>query len=193
ALDAFDAAAGKYPRRDPRHRIEHFAAARPDQVARAAALGVIPVGQGRFATEIGDGMLASVGPDRHPWLYRQRSLLDAGLVLPGSSDRPVASGAPLLGIHDMVNRRTATGAPFNLAEAITPAEALRAYTWGSAYAAKQERIKGSISPGKLADFTVLSEDPTAVAPDRIAGLAVVATFLDGELRYTAPGTDSFAR
>ena len=65
ALDAFDEAARRYPRPDVRHRIEHFAAARPDQVARAAALGVIAVGQGRFATEIGDGMLASVGPGRH--------------------------------------------------------------------------------------------------------------------------------
>jgi predicted amidohydrolase YtcJ len=193
ALDAFADAADQYPRPRPRHRIEHFAAARPDQVARAAKLGVIAVGQGRFASELGDGMLAAVGPGRAAWLYRQRSLLDAGLVLPGSSDRPVASGAPLLGIHDMVNRRTATGAPFNAAEAITPAEALRAYTWGSAYASKQERTKGSITPGKLADFTVLSEDPTAVAPDRIAGLEVVATFLDGDLRYTAPGTSSFTR
>ena len=164
ALDAFADAADQYPRVRPRHRIEHFAAARPDQVARAAKLGVVAVGQGRFASELGDGMLAAVGAARAAWLYRQRSLLDAGLVLPGSSDRPVASGAPLLGIHDMVNRRTATGAPFNVAEAISPAEALRAYTWGSAYAAKQERVKGSISPGKLADFTVLSEDPTAVAP-----------------------------
>ena len=191
ALDAFADAADQYPRPRPRHRIEHFAAARPDQVARAAKLGVIAVGQGRFASELGDGMLAAVGPERASWLYRQRSLLDAGLVLPGSSDRPVASGAPLLGIHDMVNRRTATGAPFNAAEAITPAEALRAYTWGSAYASKQERTKGSISPGKLADFTVLSEDPTAVAPDRIAGLEVIATFLDGTLRHTAPGANSF--
>ena len=193
ALDAFADAADQYPRPRPRHRIEHFAAARPDQVARAAKLGVIAVGQGRFASELGDGMLAAVGPERAAWLYRQRSLLDAGLVLPGSSDRPVASGAPLLGIHDMVNRRTATGAPFNAAEAITPAEALRAYTWGSAYASKQERVKGSITPGKLADFTVLSEDPTAVAPDRIAGLEVVATFLDGDLRHTAPGADLFVR
>lgn len=169
ALDAFDAAASRYPRRDARHRIEHFAAARPDQVARAAALGVIPVGQGRFATEIGDGMLAAVGPARHAWLYRQRSVLDAGLVLPGSSDRPVVAGTPLLGIHDMVNRRTAAGAPFNAAEAVTAEEALRAYTWGSAYASKAEHVKGSIEPGKLADFTVLSEDPTAVGPSRIAG------------------------
>jgi predicted amidohydrolase YtcJ len=87
----------------------------------------------------------------------------------------------------MVNRRTATGAPFNAAEAITPAEALRAYTWGSAYASKQEHIKGSITPGKQADFAVLSEDPTAVAAHRIAGLEVAATFVDGVLRYSAPG------
>ena len=190
ALDAFADAADQYPRARPRHRIEHFAAARPDQVARAAKLGVIAVGQGRFASELGDGMLAAVGAERSAWLYRQRSLLDAGLVLPGSSDRPVVSGAPLLGIHDMVNRRTATGAPFNPGEAISPAEALRAYTWGSAYASKQERTKGSITPGKLADFTVLSEDPTAVAPERIAGLEVIATFLDGTLRHTAPGANS---
>jgi predicted amidohydrolase YtcJ len=185
ALDAFDAAASRYPRNDARHRIEHFAAARPDQVARAAALGVIPVGQGRFATEIGDGMLAAVGPARHAWLYRQRSVLDAGLVLPGSSDRPVVTGTPLLGIHDMVNRRTADGAPFNAAEAVTAEEALRAYTWGSAYASKAEHVKGSIEPGKLADFTVLSEDPTAVSPSRIAGLEVIATIVDGKLRYSA--------
>ena len=184
ALDAFDEAARRYPRPDVRHRIEHFAAARPDQVARAAALGVIAVGQGRFATEIGDGMLASVGPARHSWLYRQRSLLDAGMVLPGSSDRPVVTGTPLLGIHDMVNRRTASGAPFNAAEAVTAAEALRAYTWGSAYASKAEHVKGSVETGKLADFTVLSEDPTLVSPGRIAGLEVVATIVGGELRYS---------
>ena len=111
----------QYPRRDPRHRIEHFAVVQPRQVARAAGLGVIAVPQGRFATELGDGMLAAVGPARHGWLYRQRSLLEAGMVLPGSSDRPVVAGAPLLGIADMVNRRTASGAPFNPGEAITAA------------------------------------------------------------------------
>jgi predicted amidohydrolase YtcJ len=187
ALDAFDTAARRYPRPDPRHRIEHFAAARPDQVARAAALGVIPVGQGRFATELGDGMLASVGPGRHEWLYRQRSLLEAGIVLAGSSDRPVVTGAPLLGLHDMVNRRTADGAPFNPGEAVTAEQALRAYTWGSAYASKSERVKGSIEPGKLADLTVLSDDPVAVSPDRIAGLQVIATVVDGVIRYSALG------
>ena len=182
----------QYPRRDPRHRIEHFAVVQPRQVARAAALGVIAVPQGRFATELGDGMLAAVGPARHDWLYRQRSLLAAGMVLPGSSDRPVVAGAPLLGIADMVTRRTASGAPFNPAEAITAEQALRAWTWGSAYASRQEHVKGSIAPGMLADLVVLSEDPTAVSPERIAGLAVLATIVDGQPRYDAGAFDGLS-
>jgi hypothetical protein len=182
-LDAYEQALERYPRRDPRHRIEHFAVVGPKQLARAAALGVIAVPQGRFASELGDGMLAAVGQDRHAWLYRLRSLLEAGMVLPGSSDRPVVAGAPLLGIHDMVNRQTSSGAPFNPDEAITARQALRAWTWGSAYASRQEHVKGSITPGMLADLVVLSEDPTAVAPERIAGLEVLATIVGGEIRY----------
>jgi len=185
ALDAYDEAITRYPRRDPRHRIEHFAVVQPRQVTRAAELGVIAVPQGRFAAELGDGMLAAVGPDRHAWLYRQRSLLEAGMVLPGSSDRPVVAGAPLLGIDGMVNRRTSSGAPFNPGEAVTAEQALRAWTWGSAYASRQEHVKGSIAPGMLADLVVLSEDPTAVSPDRIAGLEVLATITGGVPRHDA--------
>jgi predicted amidohydrolase YtcJ len=190
ALDAYAAAQARYPRPDPRHRIEHFAASRPDQVTRAAKLGVIAVPQGRFASELGDGMLAAVGPNRHDWLYRQQTLLNAGMTLPGSSDRPVVQGAPLPGIADMVNRRTAAGAPFNPGEAITAHEALRAYTSGSAYASHQEHLKGSITPGKLADLVVLAEDPTIVSPDRIAGIVVLATFVDGLCRYSSGGISS---
>ena len=191
-LDAYERALAEYPRRDPRHRIEHFAVVQPRQVARAAGLGVIAVPQGRFATELGDGMLAAVGPARHDWLYRQRSLLEAGMVLPGSSDRPVVAGAPLLSIADMVNRRTASGAPFNLGEAITAQQALHAYTRGSAYASRQEHVKGSIAPGMLANLVVLSEDPTAVSPERIAGLAVLATIVDGQPRYDAGAFDGLS-
>jgi predicted amidohydrolase YtcJ len=191
-LDACAEAQARYPRADPRHRIEHFAAARPDQVGRAAQLGMVAVPQGRFASELGDGMLAAVGPERHPWLYRQRSLLAAGMTLPGSSDRPVVLGAPLLGIHDMVNRRTASGVPFNPGEAVTAREALAAYTAGSAYASHQEHAKGTVSRGKLADLTVLSEDPVAVSPDRISSLSVLATFVDGQCRYDAGVIDGLS-
>ncbi len=191
-LDAYARALDQYPRRDPRHRIEHFAVVQPRQVTRAAELGVIAVPQGRFATELGDGMLAAAGPAREQWLYRQRSLLEAGMVLPGSSDRPVVSGAPLLGIADMVNRRTASGAPFNPGEAITAEQALRAYTWGSAYASRQEHVKGSIAPGMLADLVVLSEDPAAVSPDRIGGLSVLATIVGGQCRYDSGAFDGLS-
>ncbi len=187
ALDAYAEAQRRYPRPGTRHRIEHFAVVRPDQVGRAAELGVVPVPQGHFASELGDGMLAAIGPDRHGWLYRQRSLLDAGLTLPGSSDRPVVAGAPLLGIHDMVNRRTGSGAPFNPDEAITAEQALRAYTSGSAYASHAEHARGSIAPGRLADLVVLAEDPTAVSPDRIAGISVLATLVDGGGRFDVTG------
>jgi predicted amidohydrolase YtcJ len=191
-LDAYAQAHQQYPRAHTRHRIEHFAVSRPEQVARAAELGIIPVPQGRFATELGDGMLAAVSRERHGWLYRQRSLLAAGLVLPGSSDRPVVTGAPLLGVHDMVNRRTAAGARFNEEEAVTVEQALRAYTSGSAYASHAETTRGRIAPGMLADFAVLAEDPTAVGPDRIAGIEVVATFVAGERRYASSGANTMA-
>jgi predicted amidohydrolase YtcJ len=186
-LDAYGQAQERYPRPGARHRIEHFAVSRPDQVSRAAQLGVIAVPQGRFATELGDGMLAAIGLERHDWLYRQRSLLAAGLTLPGSSDRPVAAGAPLLGVHDMVNRQTGSGAPFNPAEAITAEQALRAYTAGSAYASHAEHARGIIAPGKLADLVVLSDDPTAVSPASIGGIQVLATFVEGECRFSAGG------
>jgi predicted amidohydrolase YtcJ len=182
-LDAYEQALTRWPRPRARHRIEHFAASRPDQVGRAARLGVVAVPQGRFATELGDGMLAAIAPERHDWLYRQRSLLAAGMTLPGSSDRPVVTGAPLLGVHDMVNRRTAAGEAMNSAEAITAADALRAYTSGSAYASHAEHRKGTLAPGMLADMVVLSEDPTAVSPQRIAEIGVLATFVDGQCRY----------
>jgi predicted amidohydrolase YtcJ len=187
-LDAYARAQQQFPREGTRHRIEHFAVSSPGQVSRAAKLGVVPVPQGRFASELGDGMLSAVGERRSAWLYRQRWLLDAGLTLPGSSDRPVVAGAPLLGVHDMVNRRTASGQPFNPAEAISAHEALRAYTFGSAYASHADDARGTIAVGRLADFVVLSEDPTAVSPASIAGISVLATFVDGECRYDVTGS-----
>ncbi|MGI5500568.1 amidohydrolase [Lentzea sp. CA-135723] len=182
-LDAYDEAQRSHPRPDVRHRVEHFGVSRPDQVRRAFELGVIPVPQGRFVNEIGDGMLRALGPGRAAWAYRQRSLLDAGLVVPGSSDRPVVSGAPLLGMHDMVNQLTSSGAPFTPAEAVTGLEALRAFTSGSAYASKQEHLKGTLSAGKLADLVVLSGNPATT--DRINEIQVLRTMVGGRFRWSS--------
>ncbi|WP_435159579.1 amidohydrolase [Amycolatopsis sacchari] len=180
-VDAYEAALTAHPRDDHRHRIEHCGVVPPAQVARIAALGLVPVPQGRFVNEIGDGMAAALGPEREAWCYRLRSFLDAGCVLPGSSDRPVVNGAPLLGLADMVRRRTSGGALFGAAERITPEEALRAYTYGSAYAAFREREVGTLEIGKLADFAVLSADITDEAG--LDDASVLATVVGGKLVY----------
>ncbi|HEY3682140.1 MAG TPA: amidohydrolase [Streptosporangiaceae bacterium] len=185
ALEAYAEAQRRDPRPDVRHRVEHCAVASDDQVARIAAQGVVPVPQGRFISEIGDGMLAALGPDRARLAYRMRAFLDAGAVLPGSTDSPVVHGSPLLSMHDMVNRRTASGAPFTPEEAVTAEEALRAYTVGSAYAVHEEDRKGTLAPGKLADFAVLSDDLLAVPPERIRAITVGATVVGGAVAYDA--------
>jgi hypothetical protein len=154
-------------------------------VARIARLGVIPVPQARFVSEIGDGMLRAIGPDRVGDCYRQRSFLDAGITLPGSSDRPVVNGAPLLGIHDLVNQRTASGAAFNPSEALTIEQAIHAYTVGSATASFDEQRKGSITAGKLADLVVLDHDLTAMESDGIGESRVLATMVGGSFEYDA--------
>ena len=187
-LDIYEACQRDNPRPDARHRIEHAGVTRADDVARMARLGVIPVPQARFISEIGDGMKAALGPRRTRDCYRQRSFLDAGLPLPGSSDRPVVQGAPLLGIHDLVNQRTEAGEPFNPDEALTPEQAIEAYTLGSAYAAFDEGRKGSICTGKLADLVVLTADPTATDPAAVAEIDVLATIVGGSIAYEAEGS-----
>ena len=185
ALDCYEAALRDLPRPDHRHRIEHCGIITDDDVERMARLGVIPVPQGRFIGELGDGMARALGPERVRACYRQRSFLDRGIPLPGSSDRPVVQGAPLLGIADLVLRRTPSGEEFGVHEALTAYEALHAWTLGSAYATFEEHRRGSLVPGKLADLAVLSGDLTAVEPEEIAGLQVVATVVGGEVRHDA--------
>jgi predicted amidohydrolase YtcJ len=154
-------------------------------VARTVELGVIGVPQARFVHEIGDGMATALGSQRAGSAYRLRSLLAAGMVLPGSSDRPVVTGAPLLGIHAMVNRTTASGAAFAPQESLSGRAALTAYTLGSAYASHQEDRKGSITVGKLADLVVLSDDPTTVAAEKIKDIEVLRTMIGGVFRWSS--------
>jgi|TARA_B110000914_G_scaffold226011_1_gene248695 predicted amidohydrolase YtcJ len=186
-LDIYEEALAIHPRIDHRHRIEHAGVVRVEDVTRMARLGVIPVPQARFISELGDGMIDALGSDRVANCYRQKSFLDAGIPLPGSSDRPVVKGAPLLGLHDLVNQKTSSGAPFNPHEALTIEEALTAYTIGSAYAAFDENRKGSLSQGKLADLVVLDHDLRETASDSIADITVRATMVGGQFRYDPSG------
>ena len=180
-LDVLAEAQRRFPREDCRHRIEHFGVAGDEQVARAAALGVVPVPQGRFVNELGDGIATAMGERRTRLCYRMRSLLDAGMHVPASTDAPVVDYPPLANIHDMVNRRTASGAQFVPEERLTVEQAVHAYTVGSAYASHQEHEKGRLVPGMLADFAVLSADIFTVDPATIKDLSVTATVVGGEV------------
>jgi predicted amidohydrolase YtcJ len=186
ALDAFDAAQADTPREGVRHRIEHAGIVRPDQLERFRALGVTPVPQFRFLYEMGSVMLDTVGPGRESLIYRHQSFLDAGVRVPGSSDRPVAAGAPLLGMQSMVQRRTASGRVMSPGERVDAWTALRAYTVDAAWIAGEEDRRGTLEPGKLADLVLLSENPAAVQPGAIGQIEVLATFVGGRCVH---GTD----
>jgi predicted amidohydrolase YtcJ len=188
ALDVIDEALATHPRPGARPRIEHAALTTPDQVARMAELGVTPVPQARFIHEIGDTMVTAVGPERADGLYRHASFLRAGLRVPGSSDRPVAAGAPLLGMQSMVQRLSSSGAVIGPDERVDAVTALRAYTLDAAWIAGEEHERGSLTPGKLADFVLLSadiSDPRAVPAGEIGSTAVLATFVGGRCTHGA--------
>ena len=137
-----------------------------------------------FIGELGDGFLRVLGRERvRAGLYRQRSFVDRGVRLPGSSDRYVVRGAPMRGIHDAVNQRTDSLQPFVPEEALTAAQALRAFTLDAAYASFDEDRKGSITPGKLADLVVLGANPLEVAQDQLKDVPVKATVIGGEVVF----------
>ena len=182
-LDCYEEALQVWPRPDHRHRIEHCGVIDQGLLERIAGLGVIPVPQQHFIGELGDGFKRNLGPERARWCYVQKSFLARGIPMPGSSDRYVVEGAPLLGIHDAVNQKTLSGDDYVPEERITPEEAIRAYTLNSAYASFEENIKGSVEAGKLADLTVLGADPTRVVPEEILNIPVQGTLVGGRLLF----------
>ena len=167
-----------------RLRIEHAQLIDPEDIPRLERLGILVSAQpSALATPEKDADL--LGPQRAARAYPYRSLLDAGVHLSFGSDMPgEASFDPLLGMHYTVNRSGA--------ERISPAEALRAYTLGSAYAEFQESEKGSITAGKLADLAVLSADPLSVPPESIRDIEVQMTILGGRIVFRRDGTSAAA-
>jgi predicted amidohydrolase YtcJ len=134
----------------------------------------------------GAGPKNEIGPERAKTTYAFRSLLDSGATLAFGSDWDVAPMAPLMGIYAAVTRRTLDGKHpdgWIPEQKITVAEAIRAYTMGSAYASFEEKIKGSIEPGKLADLVVLSDDIFSIHPVRIADTKVFLTIFDGRIIF----------
>lgn len=180
-LDAFEAALAKAPRDDHRHRLEHCSVVNERIVQRIKRLGLV-VAPHSYLYEHGDKM-APYGEWRWDWMHPNRSLIDAGVPVAGTSDNPVSRAEPLLHLQDMVTRADPEGKVYGPRQRTTIEQALYVWTMGGAFASFEERVKGSIEPGKLADFVVLAADPMRADPMTIKDIAVEVTAIDGEVVY----------
>jgi predicted amidohydrolase YtcJ len=185
-LNMFEEAEKANGARDRRFRIEHAQHLLKDDIPRFANLRVIASMQPYHAIDDGRWAEKRIGPQRAQTTYAFRSLLDTGAILAFGSDWHVAPMEPLLGIYGAVTRQTVDGkhpGGWVPDQKISVQEAVRAYTWGSAYASFEEGIKGTIETGKLADLAVLSADIFEISPAEIQGVRVVMTVFDGRVIY----------
>ena len=185
-LDVFAEVEKRNGARDRRLRIEHAQHLRPEEIKRFGAERVIASMQPYHAIDDGRWAENRIGPNRAKGTYAFRSLLDAGATLAFGSDWFVAPMEPLMGIYAAVTRRTLDGRRpqgWVPEQKIAVAEAVRAFTMGSAYASGDEKVKGSIEVGKLADLVVLSADIFKIDPVEIEKAKVVMTIFDGKVIY----------
>ncbi|HXA38702.1 MAG TPA: amidohydrolase [Phenylobacterium sp.] len=183
-LTAVERAQKLYPRSNARPKITHCTLLNDELIARIKAAGVVPA---VFST------YAYYNPDKFPFYGAEtmthamafRSLLDAGVPVCAGSDFNPGPFSPLMAIQAMVTRKGWDGKVWGANQRITVDEALRVNTLNGAYASHEEAIKGSIAPGKLADFVVLAEDPHTADPDKIKDIAIVRTVTGGTTVYQA--------
>ena len=187
-FDLYEDAWGPDGGMERRWRIEHAQVVHPDDLPRFAGLGVIPSIQGIFACSDGPWVVDRLGEERtRERGYAFRSMIESGAVVTNGTDPPVESIDPIASFHCSVTRELADGSIFLQEQGMTRQQALRAYTWGNAYAAFEEDIKGTLTPGKLADVTVLSQNILTVPEDEIRDTRITYTILGGEVRYQAAG------
>ncbi len=191
ALDAIAAARAANGFNDNRHHIAHLQVVHPDDVPRFAALDVTANMQGLWAAhepQMDELTIPFIGPERTARQYVFGDLVRSGARLAAGSDWAVSSANPLRAIHVAVNRslQGATGAeaePFLPEQSLDLADALAAYTIGSAYVNHLDDETGTIERGKLADLVVLDRDPFAAPPSEIGSTGVLATYVQGEPVY----------
>lgn len=191
ALDAFEKHRQAWHRAGLRHRIEHLQLLDPTDLPRVGRLGVVASMQPLHGPSDRDISDQYWGPKRSPFGYAWRSVAASGAILAFGSDVPVETCDPLQGLFAAVTRRHPAEPdrePWYFQEAVTPLAAVQAYTVGAAWAVGAEHERGTLEPGKLADFTILSEDILAAAQAEVFGEAilkakVVATVVGGRFVY----------
>lgn len=188
ALTAIEKALQEQPLPGHRHRTEHCSLCTDPDVSRIQKAGVVVVTQPDFIYYSGDRYLAKVRQENQPFLYRINSLLRAGVAVAAGSDTPVAPNNPMAGIYAAVTRRSKAGQTVLSHEAVTVEQALAMYTSTAAYSAFEERWKGDLSPGKLADMVLLDRDPTLVPHEELLDVKVAMTVIGGRVVWPSPPT-----
>ncbi|MFQ5537349.1 MAG: amidohydrolase [Gemmatimonadota bacterium] len=169
---------------DLRWRVEHAQHLSPEDIPRFARLGVIASMQGIHATSDGPWVVEKLGQKRaREGAYVWRKLIDSGAVVSNGTDAPVEDVNPVASYYASISRMMPNGERFFPEQRMTRMEALKSYTINAAYAAFEEGIKGTLTPGKLADITVLDTDLLEAPEEDVARARVVATIVGGEIVY----------
>lgn len=185
-MNSFEKAKLAKPGWTARPRIIHAQITRYDQLERLAKLGIVCDIQPIFVPTDLHFVEARVGSENANWAYAWKTMANLGIHTAGGSDCPVESCNPLWGMHAAITRQDQSGYPqpgWHPEECLTGMEALALFTRGSAYATHEEDRKGTLSPGKLADFVVLPEDPTEVDPEKLLTMKVTATYVGGQKAF----------
>ena len=177
-LKAYELALRQHPRKDPRPRIEHCTLVNAALLKRIKEIGAIPTPFYTYVYYHGDKW-EQYGEERVRWMFAHRSFLDHGIPVAGASDYVPGPYEPLMAIQSMVTRKDYRGRAWGENQKIKVGEALRICTLHGAHASFEEKVKGSITEGKLADFVVLAEDPHKVDPEKIKDIKVVRTVVGG--------------
>ena len=182
---AIDAARRAHPRPDRRHRVEHCAEAPPEILRFVKDSGATVVTQPGFIHHNGAKYLARVEPGLLPHLYPLAALTAKEIPWAAGSDAPVSPPDPLLHVQAAATRRTADGRVIGPNQSVSTEEALKAWTIDAARSSFQEKVLGSITPGKYADLVLLTADPTQTSPQEIANIKVAMTIIDGRIAWEA--------
>lgn len=170
-----------------RHRVEHCGFTTPEQMAIMQEFGMIPAPQPIFLYEFGDLYIDVLGEERPMRSYPMRRWIDAGLHPVASSDTPVSSYNPMENLYTMITRRTNRGTVMGADEIISREEAVTAMTYNGAYGSFSETVKGTLSPGMLADVAVWERDIFSASPEEILATRCDLTVLDGQVVYDRQG------
>ncbi|UCH22098.1 MAG: amidohydrolase [Deltaproteobacteria bacterium] len=181
ACSAIKYALDRVPRKDHRHRLEHCSVCPPSLAGQIASLGIMVVTHPPFIYYNGERYLETVPERQLDHLYPFRTLLHHGVNLVGSSDCPIVPPNPLIGIYAAVSRMGEKNHILGRNEKISAIDVLRMYTKNAAQASFEETIKGTITPGKLADLVVLNGDPTQLPTDELKRLQVEMTMIGGDV------------